>query len=106
MVCHRRKAPTARDTLAFGARSTPSLPPAERFLMSTFHVRLPLVHLAFIAALPLGFGGQLTMAHAQALSSKDTVPTILTHGVASAEVVPDIAIISLGFDTERAKAAD
>jgi uncharacterized protein len=74
--------------------------------MSTFRVRLPLVHLAFIAALPLGIGAQLTMAHAQALSSKDTVPTILTHGVASAEVVPDIAIISLGVDTERPKAAD
>ena len=74
--------------------------------MSTFRVRLPLVHLAFIAALPLGIGAQLTMAHAQVLASKNSVPIILTHGVAGAEVVPDIAIISLGVDTERPKAAD
>jgi uncharacterized protein len=99
------KAPTAEDNLAFGASSTPSLPPAERFLMSTFRLRLPLAHLAFIAALPLAIGAQLTMAHAQVLTSKDSVPTILTHGVASAEVVPDIAIISLGVDTERPTAA-
>lgn len=34
------------------------------------------------------------------------VPAVMTNGVASAEVVPDIAIISLGVDTERPKAAD
>ena len=45
------------------------------------------------------------MAHAQVVTSKDWVPIIATHGVASAEVVPDIAIISLGVDTERPKAA-
>jgi uncharacterized protein YggE len=74
--------------------------------MSTFRFRLPLAHVAFIAALPLGIGAHLTMAHAQALTSKDSVPIILAHGVASTEVVPDIAIISLGVDTERRKAAD
>jgi uncharacterized protein len=96
------KALTAKDTLAFGARSTPTVPPAERFLMSTF--RLPLTLSAFIAALPLAIGAQ--MAHAQVWTSKGSVPIILAHGVASAEVVPDIAIISLGVDTERPKAAD
>ena len=67
--------------------------------MSTFRLRLPLAHLAFIATLPLAIGAQLTMANAQALS------LITTNGVASTEVVPDIAIISLGVDTERPKAA-
>jgi uncharacterized protein len=42
----------------------------------------------------------------QALSLKDSVPAITTMGEASAEVVPDIAMISLGIVTERAKAAD
>ncbi len=37
---------------------------------------------------------------------KDSVPTITTNGEAKAEVVPDIATISLGVDTERPKAAD
>lgn len=37
---------------------------------------------------------------------KDSVPVITTHGEATAEVVPDIAILSLGVDTERPKAAD
>ena len=74
--------------------------------MSIFRLRLPLARLAFIAAVPLGIGAQPTMAHAQVLTSKDTVPTVLTRGVASVEVVPDIAIISLGVDTERPKAAD
>src|ERR1700730_17755175 len=67
--------------------------------MSTFRLRLPLALLAFIATLPLAIGAQLTMANAQALS------LITTNGVASTEVVPDIAIISLGVDTERPKAA-
>jgi uncharacterized protein YggE len=100
------KAPTAKDSLAFGARSTPSLPPAERFLMSTFRLRLPLAHLAFITALPLAIGTPLNIAHAQVLSLKDSVPSITTNGVASTEIVPDIAIISLGVDTERPNAAD
>ncbi|HTV32696.1 MAG TPA: SIMPL domain-containing protein [Methylocella sp.] len=37
---------------------------------------------------------------------KDTVPSITTRGVASTEVVPDLAMISLGVETERPKAAD
>jgi len=39
-------------------------------------------------------------------SLKDSVPNITTNGVASAEVVPDIATISIGVDTERPIAAD
>jgi len=85
------------------ARRPAVLPPNE---FSTFRFLLTLARLAFIAALPLAIGTPLTMAHAQVWTSKDTVPTILTHGVASAEVVPDITIISLGVDTERPKAAD
>jgi uncharacterized protein YggE len=68
--------------------------------MSTFRFPFPLAHLAFIAALPLAIGAPLNIAHAQ------QVPTITTNGVASTEVVPDTAIISLGVDNERPKAAD
>jgi uncharacterized protein len=68
---------------------------------------LTLSRLAIIAALPLAIGMPLNIAHAQqALSLKDSVPTITTNGIASIEVVPDIATISLGVDTERPKAAD
>jgi uncharacterized protein YggE len=67
--------------------------------MSTFRLRLPLAWLVFIAALPLAIGAPLNIAHAQ------QVPNITTNGVASTEVVPDTAIISLGVDTERPKAA-
>ena len=56
------------------------------------HVNLPLAWLDFVAALPLAVGVQLTMSHAQVLTSKDMVPTIST--LASVEVVPDIAIIA------------
>lgn len=42
----------------------------------------------------------------QATTLKDTVPAITTSGEASVEVVPDVATISLGIDTERPKAAD
>jgi uncharacterized protein YggE len=74
--------------------------------MPTFRLCLPLAHLAFIAALPLVIGAQLTIAHAQqVLSLKESVPTITTNGVASTEVVPDLATIALGVDTERPKAA-
>jgi uncharacterized protein YggE len=101
------KAPTAKETLAFGARSMPSLSPAERFLMSTFRFPLPLAHLAFIAVLPVGIWAPLNIAQAQQVVSQiDSVPTITTNGVASTEVVPDIATISLGVETERPKAAD
>ena len=37
---------------------------------------------------------------------KDTVPSITTTGEASAEVVPNIATISLGVETERATASE
>jgi uncharacterized protein YggE len=93
------------DALAFGARSTPGLPPAERFLVSTVCLNLPFARIIFIAALPFGIGEQL--AHAQNfVPLKDSVPTVTTNGVASTEVVPDIAIISLGVNTERPKASD
>ena len=100
------KAPPTEDTLAFGARPAPGLPPAERLLMSTFRLRLPLARLAFIAALPLAIGTQLNIAHAQqVLSLKNSMPSITTNGVASTDAVPDIATISLGVDTERPTAA-
>jgi hypothetical protein len=75
--------------------------------MSTFRLRLPFARLAFIATLPAGIWAQLNIAHAQQfLPLKDSVPSITTNGVASTEVVPDIATISLGVETERPKAAD
>jgi uncharacterized protein len=75
--------------------------------MATFRFPHPLAHLAFIAALPLAIGPQLSMAHAQNfVPSKDSVPSITTNGVASTEVVPDLATISLDVETERPKAAD
>jgi uncharacterized protein len=75
--------------------------------MANFRLRLPLAHLAFIAELAAGIWAPLTMAHAQNfVPLKDSVPSITTNGVASTEVVPDIATISLGVDTERPKAAD
>ncbi|MFZ0508038.1 MAG: SIMPL domain-containing protein [Methylocella sp.] len=75
--------------------------------MSTFRFPLPHVSLIFVAALPLAVGAQLNIAHAQQfLPLIDSVPTITTNGVASTEVIPDIAIISLGVDTERPRAAD
>ncbi len=50
---------------------------------------------------------QLDPAHAQqAPTLKDSVPAITTAGEASAEVVPDIATVSLGVGTERPRAAD
>ncbi len=75
--------------------------------MPTLRFPLPLAHLAFIAALPASIWTQLNIAHAQQfLPLKNSVPTITTNGLASAEVVPDIATISLGVDTERPHAAD
>ena len=107
IVCRGRTAPIAKHALAFGALSMPIFPPAERFLMSTFHFPLTLSWLVFIAALPLAIGMPLNIAHAQqAVSLKDSVPTITTTGEASTEVVPDLATISLAVDTERPKAAD
>ena len=40
------------------------------------------------------------------LTLKDTLPSITTTGEASVEVVPNIAILSLGVETERPKATD
>ncbi|MGH6829816.1 MAG: SIMPL domain-containing protein [Methylocella sp.] len=75
--------------------------------MSTFRLSLPLAWLVFVAALPAGIWTPLNKAHAQqVLSLKDSVPSITTNGVASTEVVPDIATFSLAVDTERPKAAD
>lgn len=62
----------------------------------------PLACLAFVIALTIGTHG----AEAQDVSLKNSVPSIATSGVASAEVVPDIATISLGVETERPNAAD
>jgi len=74
--------------------------------MSTFRFPLSLARLAFIAALPLAIGTQPNKVHAQIVPPlKESVPTIATNGVASMEVVPDIATISLGVDTERPNAA-
>jgi uncharacterized protein len=107
IVCRGRIAPIAKDTLAFGALSTHIFPPIERFLMSTFRSPLTLSWLAFIAALSLGIGTSLNIAIAQqVVPLKDSVPTITTTGEASAEVVLDIATISLAVDTERPNAAD
>ncbi len=79
----------------------------KEFSCRTFRSPVPLARLAFIAALPLGIGTPLNIAHAQqALSLKDSVPTVTTNGVGSSEVAPDFATISLGVDTERSKAAD
>jgi hypothetical protein len=44
--------------------------------------------------------------HAARCPLKDVVPSITTTGTASAEVLPDIAVVSLGIMTERPKAAD
>src|SRR5208283_5442423 len=77
-------------------------------LMSTnFRFSLLLARLAFLAAFPLGFSTHIVHAQQQLYPSlKDSVPSITTNGVASAEVVPDIATISIGVDTERPNAAD
>src|SRR5919198_4950764 len=63
--------------------------------------------LALIATFAFLAGTALTPAVAQQpLSLKDSVPNISTEGTASIEVVPDIATILIGADTERPKAAD
>lgn len=73
----------------------------ERLSMPIFP-SVPFACLAFIAALTIGVHG----ARAQDVSLKNSVPSIATSGVASAEVVPDIATLSLGVETERPNAAD
>jgi uncharacterized protein len=74
--------------------------------MLIIRVRPP-IRAAALAALALAGGLRLTPAYAdQCVSLKDSVPIITTTGTASAEVVPDIATISLGVETERPTAAD
>jgi uncharacterized protein len=75
--------------------------------MSTFSIRPTLTSAALIAALALFLGMQFGTARSQpVLSLKDSVPSITTNGVASTEVVPDIATILLGVDTGMPNAAD
>ncbi|MDQ6703001.1 MAG: SIMPL domain-containing protein [Pseudomonadota bacterium] len=75
--------------------------------MATFSIRPTLTTAVLIAALALFLGMQFGTARSQQLLSlKDSVPSITTNGVASTEVVPDIATISLGVDTEMPNPAD
>jgi uncharacterized protein len=76
-------------------------------MLTTFRISCLLAPLTFIAALALGIAAPAAHAQQQFYPSlKDSVPSITTTGVASTEVVPDIATISIGVDTERPKAAD
>jgi len=62
--------------------------------------------LAVFLALAI-YGGAETLARGQEfLPLKDAVPSITTTGMARAEVIPDIATISLGVETERVTAAE
>lgn len=74
--------------------------------MSAFRLSFAFAQVSFIAAISLATG--IHIAHAQQLLPplKDSVPSITTTGVASTEVVPDIATILIGVDTERPSAAD
>jgi len=75
--------------------------------MSIFSIHPTLTTAALIAALALFLGIQFGTARSQpVLSLKNSVPSITTNGTASTEVVPDIATISLGVDTEMPNAAD
>src|SRR2546430_2827072 len=79
----------------------------RKILMSTFRFPLKLSWLVFIAAFPAGIGAPLNIARAQNfVPLKDSVPSITTTGIASTEVAPDIATISLGVNTERPNAAN
>ena len=79
----------------------------ESYLMSTFSIRPTLTAAALVAALALFVGMQFGTARSQpVLSLKNSVPSITTNGVASTEVVPDIATILLGVDTGMPNAAD
>jgi uncharacterized protein YggE len=70
------------------------------------HFGFARARLALVVALASGLTGFGTGVRAQeAISLKDTVPSITTTGEASVEVVPDIATISLGVETERPTAA-
>jgi uncharacterized protein len=75
--------------------------------MSTFSIRPTLTTAALIAALALCIGLQFGTARSQpVLSLKDSVASITTNGVASTDVVPNIATILLGVDTGMPNAAD
>ena len=73
-----------------------------------FCFRLPLSGLSLLAALA-AFGAPMTGADAQdylPMPLTSTVPSITTTGEASVDVVPNIAIISLGVENELPNAAD
>jgi uncharacterized protein YggE len=59
--------------------------------------------LAAFALVPAPFAGVRAQ---EILTLKDTLPSITTTGEARVDVVPDIAILSLGVETERPKATD
>jgi uncharacterized protein YggE len=66
-----------------------------------------LARLALLAGFAAIAAAPLECLRAQDIPAlKDTVPSITTTGEASVEVVPNIAILSLGVETERPKAAD
>jgi uncharacterized protein YggE len=76
-------------------------------MSTSFRFSFLFARLAFLATLPLGIGTQIVQAQQQLFPTfKDSMPSITTTGVASTDVVPDIATISIGVDTERPNAAD
>jgi uncharacterized protein YggE len=71
-------------------------------------IHMPLSGLTLLAA-AAAFGAPMTSAGAQPYMPPpvtSTVPSITTTGVASADVIPNIAIVLLGVETERPNAAD
>ncbi len=59
-----------------------------------------------LAGGPRSGAGRGPSRRKRSLTLKDTVPSITTTGEASVDVVPNIAILSLGVETERPTAAD
>lgn len=75
-------------------------------MASCFRFSRSLARLLVLAVIPLA-GVQYAQAQQQMFPAmKGMMPSIMTIGVASTEVVPDIAMISFGVDTERPNAAD
>lgn len=66
----------------------------------------PLRRLALLAALAPLLAPVAGVRAQDIVTLRDTLPSITTTGEASIEVVPNIAILSLGIETERPKAAD
>ncbi len=66
----------------------------------------PLRRLAMLAGLATLLAPAAGVRAQEILTLKDTLPSITTTGEASVDVVPNIAILSLGVETERPKAAD